>query len=166
MARVFGTTAKPASGISRRLDRESFLAEFARTETRNAAAALLDVAEQSGAQLSWGPQSVTIRVGCAGWDWPVTVAWLNSPSNGGWGWMRTRYFTFGESITASDDPGPSGPLKEALQKWEQSFRSDSFTRDASSKGVNARAVAYDDAAHHIDNLTSRLAAVVAELHSL
>ncbi len=164
--RVFGTTAKPVSGIRRRLDRESFLAEFAGAETRSAAAGLLDVAEQSGAQLSWGPRSVTIRVGCAGWDWPVTVAWLNSPSMGGWGWMRTRYFTFGESITAYDDPGPSAPLKEALQKWEQSFRGDSFTSNASSKGVNAWAVAYDDAAHHIDNLTSRLAAVVEELQSL
>ena len=54
--RVFGTTAKPVSGIRRRLDRESFLAEFASAETRSAAARLLDVAEQSGAQLSWGPR--------------------------------------------------------------------------------------------------------------
>ena len=164
--RVFGKTAKPAPGARRTLSRESFLAEFDSAETRDAAAQLLQVAETSGALLSWGPQSVTVRVDCDGWDQPVTVAWLNTPSMDGWGWMRTRYFTFGESITSYDDPAPSEPLSETLKKWERSFRDDSFAQDASSKGVKAWSITYDDAAHHIDKLATRLAAVVTELQSL
>ena len=164
--RVFGKVSEPVAGPRRTLNRESFLAEFANDEARGAAARLLDVAEQSEATLSWGPQSVTVRIDCVGWEQPVTVAWLNSPSMDGWGWMRTRYLTFGESISSYENPAPSTPLQAVLTRWQESFRDESFTAGASSKGVNAWSVTYDDATLHIDELTARLAAVVTELRSV
>ena len=81
------------------------------------------------------------------------------------GWMRTRDFTFGAGIL-DNDPGPSEEIRGILQRWTDAFRSDSFTNNASSKGVNAWSVSYDAAVSNIDLLTSRLAGVLAELKAL
>jgi hypothetical protein len=64
------------------------------------------------------------------------------------------------------DPAPDNELRAILQRWAESFRDDSFTADVSSQGVMAWSVGYEEAALHIDLLTSRLAVVLSELKSL
>ena len=167
--RVIGRTAKVSSGgpvISQpKLTRESFLDDFADGEMRNAASRLLDVARDSGAAFDWGPSGVSIRVKCRHWQQPVTVGWLYPPSKFGMGWMRTRDFSFGVGIL-DNDPGPEEGLRSILQQWADSFRDDSFTTDASSKGVSAWSIGHDAAAQHIELLADRLAGVLSELKSL
>ena len=158
------STHGPASS-RRRLTRESFLDEFTSNEARNAAARLLDIAQESGSTFEWGPSGVSIRGRCSRWEQPITVAWLYPPSKARAGWMRTRDFTFGVGILDYDPP-PAEEIRTILQRWVDSFRDDTFTIDASSKGVAAWSVDYDSAAHHIDLLTSRLAGVLSELKSI
>ena len=164
--RVLGRTANaPAQGLTSRrrsLNRETFLHQFASAEARDAAARILDVAEESGAVFEWGGGGVSIRGRCSLWEWPITVAWLYMEGSG---WMRTRHFTFGVAIL-DYDPAPGEELRVVLQRWADGFRDDSFTTDASSKGVTAWAVDYDAAAPHVDLLTSRLAGILSELKSL
>lgn len=167
--RVLGRTAKASTqGPAKRgrnLTRETFLAEFTVDQMRNAATRLLDTAREAGATLEWGPSSVSIRGRCPLWQQPVTVAWLNTPSNSGGGWMRTRYFTFGAAILEYD-PGPEMGLRTLLLGWVNSFRDYEFTTDASSKGVTAWSVDYDTAAQNIDLLTDRLSSILEELKEL
>ena len=167
--RVLGRTAMATQGPSsprRALSRDTFLDQFSNDDARDAASRILDVAQESGAVFEWGLRGgVSIRARCSHWEQPITVAWLYSPSMGSRGWMRTRSFSFGVAILEYD-PGPEGELREALQRWVDRFRGDAFARDASSKGVAAWTIDYDDAVLHIDLLANRLAGVLAELRSL
>ena len=165
--RVLGRIAASTQGSSRRtLNRDTFLEQFSSDDARDAATRILDVAQASGATFEWGLRGgVSIRVRCSRWEQPITVAWLYAPSMGGRGWMRTRSFSFGVAIL-DYEPGPEGELRAVLQRWVDSFRADAFVRDASSKGVAAWTIDYDDAVPHIDLLASRLAGVLAELRSL
>ncbi len=165
--RVLGKIANASTrgGPRRRLTPESFLDEFTNDEARAAAARLLDVGQDSGAALEWGPSGVSIRVRCSRWAQPITVAWLYPPSKAGMGWMRTKAFTFGVGIL-DYDPGPDEELRTVLQRWGEGFRDDAFTTDASSKGVTAWSVDYDAAARNIDLLVGRLTKVLSELQSL
>ena len=168
--RVLGRTTKTSmhglSGRRKSINRQTFLAQFTDVEERNAAARLLDVARESGAVLEWGQRGgVSVRGHSPLWEQPITVAWLYSPSMKYGGWMRTRDFTFGAGIL-DNDPGPGEEIRGVLQRWTDAFRSDSFTNNASSKGVNAWSVSYDAAVSNIDLLTSRLAGVLAELKAL
>ena len=167
--RVLGRTAKASvQGPARRgrsLNRQTFLGEFTSDEVRNAAARLLDTAQDAGATLEWGPSSVSLRGRCSRWQYPITVAWLIPPSRAGMGWMRTRDFTFGVAML-DYDPGPEEELRVVLQRWTDSFRDDAFKTNASSKGVTAWSVDYDSAARNIDLLTGRLSAVLQELKEL
>ena len=168
--RVIGRTAasstRGTAGRSQKLTRESFLEGCDSVESRDAANRLFEVAQESRATFGWGPSGVSIRGQCSRWRQPVTVAWLYPPSKAGEGWMRTRDFTFGAAILDNDDPVPEEELRTLLQRWADSFCEDSFTIDASSKGVTAWSVGYDDAARHIDLLADRLAKVLLELKAL
>ena len=167
--RVLGRTARahgrgPGSSTPT-LRRGTFLEGFEDTEVRGAAARLLDVAEESGATFEWFQRGVSIRARCSRWLQPITVAWLYTPSLGGRGWMRTRDFSFGAGIL-DYDPGPDEELRGILQGWADSFREDSFTNDARSKGVEAWSVDYLSVAQNIDLVADRLSRVLAELIAL
>ena len=165
--RVLGrTAASTPQGRPRTLTRESFLGQFTSTESRNAAARLLDIAKKTGAVFEWGTRGgVSVRVRCSSWKEPITVAWLYSPSMEDRGWMKTRHFSFGVAILDYDPP-PDEELRVILQQWADDFRDDSFTADASCKGVVAWSVDYDAAIRNIDLLTCRLAGVLSKLKSL
>ena len=167
--RVLGRTAAssgPHGSVPRqRLTRDTFLDEFTSEESRNASARLFDAARESGAVFEGGPKGFSVRGICSRWQQPITVAWFYSPSMNGRGWMRTKYFTFGVAIL-DYEPGPDDELRRILRQYADSFREDSIARDASSKGVIAWSVGYDDAAQHIDLLCGRLSGVLSELRSL
>ena len=159
--RVIGlTAAAPSKSAPRtKLTRESFLEEFASDDVRNAAVRLLDVGQESGADPSWGSSSVTIRMPCALWNQPVTVAWLYPPHKIGWG----KSFTFGWGGPSYGYPPEMASL---LQAWTDQFAKDEFAEDISSQGLIGWAVPHEAAAEHIDVLTERLAAVLSDLKSL
>lgn len=166
LGRIANESGQGLTGRRRSLNRETFLAQFRSEEARNAAAQILDCARNSGAVFEWGQRGgVSVRGRCSRWEQPITVAWLYSPSMKGGGWMRTRDFSFGANIL-DHDPAPDDELRAMLQRWAESFRDDSFTADVSSQGVMAWSVGYEEAALHIDLLTSRLAVVLSELKSL
>ena len=102
---------------------------------------------------------------CSLWPQPVTVAWFYPQSTTHKGWMKTRDFTFGAAIL-DYDPAPDEELSTVLEQWVNLFGDDSFTTDASSKGVAAWSVNYHDAAQYIDLLSDRLANILRELESL
>ena len=79
--------------------------------------------------------------------------------------MRTRDFSFGVGIL-DYEPGPDEELRGVLQRWADSFREDSFTNDAQSKGVDAWSVDYLSAAQNIDLIAERLTRVLADLRAL
>ena len=165
LGRVSNAPTRSSSGSRQRLTRETFLDDFTDGEERNAAQRLLDVAQGSGAAFEWGPSGVSVRMRCSLWQQPVTVAWFYPPSTTHKGWMKTRYFTFGAGIL-DYDPAPDEELRTVLEQWVNLFGDDSFTTDASSKGVAAWSVNYHDAAQHIDLLSERLADILTELESL
>ena len=165
LGRMAKTSARGPKGSSPKLTRETFLEDFAVPEVRNAASKLLEVAEETDAVFEWFPKAVSIRARCSRWQQPITVAWLYTPSMGERGWMKTRYFSFGVGILDSE-PRPDEELRDALQKWADSFRDDPFTNDAQSKGVDAWSVDYTAAAENIDLLTERLARVLVDLKEL
>ena len=166
LGRAADATGQRKATHRKRLTPESFLDEFATKDAKNAAARLLDVANESGAIFEWGPSGVSVRARCSRWQWPITVAWLYPESMRDNGWMRTKDFTFGSGILEGYEPGPDNELRAALEGWAERFRDDPFTKDASSKGVAAWSVDYEAAAGHIDVLTDRLSSILAELQSL
>ena len=166
LGRSANESAQGMTGRRRSINRETFLGQFTSDEARNAAAQILDAARESGAVFEWGQRGgVSVRGHCSRWEQPITVAWLYSPSMNGTGWMRTRDFTFGAGIL-DYDPAPDDELRAILQRWVDLFRDDSFTTDVSSQGVAAWSVGYDEAAIHVDLLTTRLTGVLSELKSL
>ena len=164
MGRIAGSGSHGKSGSRAKLTRESFLKAFNSVEA-SAAARLLDVARESGAQLGWGSSSVTVRIDCPAWTYPVTVAWLHLPSISS-GWMGLRNVSFGAAIFAGYDPPPGDELTDILERWVDHFSNDSFAKYHVGVGTKARIVTYEDAAQNIDLLASRLANVLSELKSL
>ena len=165
LGRMAKTSARGPKGSSSKLTRETFLEDFAVPAVHNAASKLLEVAEETGAVFEWFPKAVSIRARCSRWQQPITVALLYTPSMGDRGWMKTRYFSFGVGILDSE-PRPDEELRDALQRWADSFQDDPFTNDAQSKGVDAWSVDYAAAAENIDLLTERLARVLVDLKEL
>ena len=165
--RVFGSAGSPSPfpGKSPKMTPAEFLADLPDAETRAAADRLLAAARRAGVAV-WGPSGVTIKGRYAQRNSPLSVAWLYPPSKLGQGWQRTRDFTFGESVTAYEDPNVGEDVRTVLRQWTDQFGADAFTEDASSKGVTAWAVGYDDVARHIDLLEERLSRVLALLAAL
>ncbi len=164
LGRVSSAPTRRSSGSRQKLTRETFLDDFSNEneEERQAAQRLLDVAQDSGAALEWGKSIVTVRMRCSLWQQPVSVAWFSLPSTDK-GWYKTRKCVFGADILDND---PAKELRTVLERWVNLFGDDSFTTDASSKGVAAWSVNYHDAAQHIGLLSERLANVLKELESL
>ena len=164
--RVIGRIADSSQSSSprarSRLSRESFLGDFTDHASQSAAVRLLDVAAASGAYLEWGSSAVSIRVRCALWQQPVTVAWFCLPSiKNGWGGIRD--FTFGTAILDYDTP-PENELRQVLERWVNQFENDEFTKQIPR--LKAWYVEHQDAAEHVDVLATRLESVISELRSL
>lgn len=162
LGRVSKAPARRSSGSRQNLKRETFLGDFANEEERLAAQRLLDVAKNSGALFDWKPGSVVVRMRCALRVQPVSVAWLYPPSTTKT-WNKTQKFTFGAGILDED---LAEELSTVLEQWVNLFRDDSFTTDASSKGVAAWSVNYHGASQHLDLLSDRLANILTKLQSL
>ena len=165
IGRIAGSASHGTSGSRRRFTRESFLSALNNVAARGVVVRLLDVALDSGAQLGWGSSSVTVRIDCPAWTYPVTVAWLHLPSISS-GWMGLRNVSFGAAIFAGYDPPPGDELTDILERWVDHFSNDSFAKYHVGVGTKARIVTYEDAAQNIDLLASRLANVLSELRSL
>ena len=161
LGRVAGPSIHRGSARRQRLTRESFLSKFESRVARNAAARILDVAQESGAILAWGPQGLSIRMRCSVWQHPVSVAWLFPP--GVSGWMGLRNISFGSGIDEEDLPQE---LRTLLEQWVGHFSADDFARNSSPKGMTTWSVDYEAAARRIETLERRLAKVLSELKSL
>ena len=167
--RVIGRTAALESSSNneakprRKLTRRSFLEELPSEEARRVAKKLLDMAHASGATLWGGSNSVTIRITCSVFQYPVTVAWLH-PKPGTPFWMGFRDITFGAAIF--EYKKLPRELRVCLEKWVDEFTKDPFAEDISGKGTKAWAVRYDSAARNIDLLTERLERILSELKAL
>ena len=167
VGRVANVTASRSSGTRQNLTRDTFLSEFAEDGSRYVAERLLDVAGASGAALSWGTTSVTIRIRCELRRPPITVAWLCLPSvESGWG--GSRDFTFGTALFGDDAP-PEHELREVIERWVDQFKNDEFAKPISRPvgwHIKGWYVERKDAAEHVDVLVNRLETVISELRSL
>ena len=162
--RVIGRMS-PSQGRARsgRLTRESFLGGFSNDNARGVAERLLEVALETGGEISYGDSfGLSIRARCAQRSQPISVAWLYSKP--GTGWMRTRDFSFGASVL--DENELPQDLRNVLEQWTGSFATDGFAEDVSSKGVRAWAVTHDGSVSHGDLLADRLRNVLTELASV
>ena len=143
------------------LTRESFLDGFADENAGIVAEKLLDAAEQSGGDIRYlGSSMASIRSICPASRRPIIVAWLYQPGKNGWPAWRIRDFSFGRMV---NDDGLPEELREALEGWTRKFSEDDFTKDVSTKRIEAWAVGHDVAALHQDLLVERLRAVLSEL---
>ena len=171
--RVLGrTAASPRSQRTRRskLDRESFLNAFVNPEHRSVAARLLGVADESGAIVERYANGLGIRIPCSHWKKGVGVVWLFSPSE--WGHAVLRGLTAVSLGISMDLPAKEASPPDdkrlayaALRQWMGEIAGYDFAKDASTPYYHARTISYDDAAHHIDQLSSSLARVVSEIRS-
>ena len=163
--RVIGRTTRGAKAIrgrsGSRLTRESFLDGFADERVRAVAQDLLDVAQSTGARIAYGDSfGLSIRVSCEGARRPITVAWLYSRKDAGW--MRTREFTFGTALY--DYELPPDKLSH-VEGYLHELREAAFTRDVSSKGVQAWAIGHEAAVDHREALTDLLQRIIKGLAS-
>ncbi len=174
--RVIGrTAASPRShagqGTRRpKLDRESFLNAFDNPEHRSVAVRLLGVADESDAIVERYANGLGIRIPCSHWKKPVGVAWFFPPSE--WGHAVLRGLTAVSLGIAMDLPATEASLPDdkrlayaALRQWMEEIAGYDFARDASTPYYHARTISYEDAARHIDRLSSSLARVVSEIRS-
>lgn len=165
--RVIGRSAKPGSkpgGGSGILTMDEIVDQYPDGPVRDAVQQLIKHARDAGATFEPGSRGFSIRMKCSLWPQPVTVAWMYPPSVTS-GWMKTKHFSFGAAIFDYDPPPPAG-LRDLLSQYAREFEADSYTHDASSKGVVASYAEPDDAAKHIDTLVARLKGVLADLKAL
>ena len=163
--RVIGrvaSTSGPSPRRGARLNRASFLAGFGDTDVRAAAESLLDTTEAHGARLNWGTSAVSLRIRHKLWpqEW-LTVGWL-CPTPGQPGWNNVQDFTFGWTSGWYEIDRDS-PLRHRLDRWAESFASDSFSTQLNANDLDAWWVAHGDAPAHIETLTQRLANVLDDL---
>ena len=165
--RVIGRSAKPGAkpgGGSGILTMEEIVVQYPEGPVRDAVQQLISDARDAGATFEPGSRGFSIRMKCAVWPQPVTVAWLYPPSATS-GWMKTRHFSFGAAIFDYNPPPPAG-LRDLLSLYARQFEDDPYTHDASSKGVVASYAEPDDAVRHLDTLVARLKRVLADLKAL
>ena len=162
--RVIGRSTRRVpgnQGRGTRTTRESFLDAFADERVAGVANALLDVAQKNGAKIEYGRTGPTIRVRCEGIRQPITVAWLYPRKD--IRWMRTREFTFGTALYELRTPP-----RQALTCRRGTCTSSAtaaFTRDVSSKGVQAWAIGHEAAVDHREALTDLLQRIITGLAS-
>ena len=162
MGRIAAQPRHGGTGPRRKLDRESFLAEFNNDKYRSVATSLLDAAEKAGADVAWGSTGFSVRARCSTWPYPVSVAWLFPPTASGW--MGLTNISFGEAISDYDPP-PNDQLRSLLGRWADQFSGDNFTKKVARKRINVWTSDYDAAAENIEQLADRLARVLSELQS-
>ena len=164
MGRIAGAPVRTTGGPRFRYTRETFLAAFQGNVDREVAARLLKVAEDAGASLTWGSNSVSIRVSCAQWGFNlVTVGWLTHP--GITGWMGVRALTLGEAISESSEPmGPD--LGSVLEGWAGRLKQTGYLSEIPTKGMRIWTAEYAVADQHFTEITEMLATVVRELRAL
>ena len=161
--RVIGRSTRRVpgnQGRGTRTTRESFLDAFADERVAGVANALLDVAQKNGAKIEYGRTGPTIRVRCEGIRQPITVAWLYPRKD--IRWMRTREFTFGTALY--DYELPPDKLSH-VEGYLHELREAAFTRDVSSKGVQAWAIGHEAAVDHREALTDLLQHIITGLAS-
>ncbi len=166
--RVIGRAA--ASPRRSKLDRESFLKAFANREHRSVAAQLLVVADEAGAIVERYANGLGIRIPCSHWKKGVAVAWLFPPSQQGHAVLRgLTAVSLGtsESLPALDASPPDDQRSAyaALRKWMDEIAGYDFAKDAPTPYYQARTINYDDAARHIERLSSSLHRVVRDVRS-
>ena len=168
--RVLGRTAASPPKRRSKLDRESFLNAFVTPEHRSVAARLLGVADESGAIVERYANGLGIRIPCSHWKKGVGVAWLFPPSE--WGHAVLRGLTAVSLGISMDLPAKEASLPDdkrlayaALREWKGEIDGYDFAKDASTPYYHARTISYEDAARHIDQLSSSLARVVSEIRS-
>ena len=162
MGRIAAQSRHGGVGPRRKLDRESFLAEFNEVKHRSVVTSLLDAAAKKGADIAWGSTGFSVRARCGAWPYPVSVAWLFPPTASGW--MGLTDISFGEAISDYDPP-PNDQLRSLLGRWADQFSGDNFTKKVASKKINVWTLDYDAAAENIEQLADRLAGVLSELQS-
>ncbi|MCY3645507.1 MAG: hypothetical protein OXH07_00840 [Chloroflexi bacterium] len=165
--RVIGRSAKPSAtpgGGGGILTMDEIVDRFPNGPIREAVQQLIKRARDAGATFEPGSRGFSIRMKCSVWPQPVTVAWMYPPSVTS-GWMKTRHFSFGAAIFDYDPPPPAG-LRDVLIQYASEFEGDSYTHDASSKGVVASYAEPEDAARHIDTLVARLTRVLTDIKAL
>ena len=121
LGRLATSSGHSATKLRRRLTLESFLGELPSDEARSVATRILDVARERGASLGWGSSSVSVRMRCSLWMYPVTVAWLYQP-----------YATFGAAIF-NYVPPPGEELRATLERWVDQFSRDDLPSSLSEK---------------------------------
>lgn len=162
--RVIGRTAaaSASSTVGRpRLTRQTFLDRFP-GELRGKATQLLDYPKEIGCTLTYGRDTVSIRMGCSKYQYAITLAYLWRPFDGKFDNDR------GVDFTGALNPHPSYPhdLEEILREWLDQFLKDSFVKDLSTDKYLSRAIKYEDAFDRIDLLKSRFDEIVEKLQGL
>ena len=170
--RVIGrTAASPSSRSGQRrvrdnLDEQTFIASFPDRHVQRAAERLLEVARQNGANLSWNPESVTIRGLCAVWERPLRVASLHVP--GAIGWHGAGGFVFGggsgnRGFRIEDMPQS---LQNILENWANEFSHDEFADVVPHEKLQGWAIPHVGGAANIDVLAERLENILRSLQEL
>ena len=161
--------AKPASrrGRSRQVQqsKEDFLDRFDDDSAREAAARLIEVAENTPRAYFSGANRMSIQVNCPLWRNRITLAWLAPPGNLNAFETEANHFIFGMFQYYNFDEYPS-ELQERLQIWADAFKQEgkhihpwSPKRDPE----HAYAIPYADAAERIETLVERLQSVINDL---
>lgn len=164
--RVIGRSAAAASPVTgsskqrRKLTKASFLNELPNDEARLVTEKLLGVADAVSATLFWGSTGFSIRMRSKAFRYPISVAWLHPPGVTGWNGLTD--ISFGTALFGYDPP-PEENLRTFLEEWVNEFRADDF---ANPTPIDAWTISYDDAAKHIDLLTSRLQKVLSDLKEM
>ncbi len=165
--RVIGRTAAPLSRFARgkNLDEQALIDSFDSEEVREAAGRLFQVSRSHGATYSWSPGGVSVRLRCAAWRAPLTVAWLYAPS--AQGWMHAGGFIFGAGNGDRDffERLPQSP-RDILESWASEFSKHSYAKDVSTTGLRACSITHEDAAANIDLLSEGLDTVLSSLRAL
>ncbi len=163
MGRIAAQSRLGGTSRRRKLDRESFLAEFTDEKHRGVATGLLRTAEKAGADIAWGSTGFSVRTQCSIWQYPVSVAWVFPPTVSGW--MGLSNISFGEAISGYEPP-PNDELRTVLGRWADQFSSDDFTRKVATKGIDAWTLDYDAAADNTPLLEDRLGTILRQLQAL
>ena len=164
--------AKPASRSRRsrqvQQSKEEFLDRFDDDSAREAAARLIEVAENTPRAYFSGANRMSIQVNCPLWRNRITLAWLAPPGNLNAFETEANHFVFGMFQYYNFDEYPS-ELQERLQLWADAFKQEGkhiHPWAPNRPPEHAYAMPYTDAVRNIDTLVERLQSVVNDLSNM
>ena len=164
--------AKPASRSRRsrqvQQSKEEFLDRFDDDSAREAAARLIEVAENTPRAYFSGANRMSIQVNCPLWRKRITLAWLVPPGNLNAFESESNHFIFGMFQYYDFDEYPS-ELQERLQIWADAFKQEGkhiHPWAPNRPPEHAYAIPYADAVKNIDTLVERLQSVVNDLSNM